>query len=254
VPLPLLRRAALLGCALLALTAAGAGAVAVVEYKDIVLTADGGFQPRQLPRKQFVPIEFQGFVGIGSRSGGRPATLTTAVVDFDRDGRLSAGGLPTCPPERVAAATTAEARSLCRGAIVGGGKVEALIYFGDSVYPTSSPLTIFNGPPSEGHPTMVIHAQTTTPATQTYAILVPIERHAGIFRYRATLNLPPIAGGLGVITRFKVEIGRRFKVDGKPRSYVSAHCSDGVLQTKGRFTFADGTVVDGAVEKFCRVK
>jgi hypothetical protein len=100
----------------------------------------------------------------------------------------------------------------------------------------------------------VIHAQTTVPATQTYAILVPIERHAGFFRYRATLNLPPIAGGFGVITRFKVDIGRRFKVEGQPRSYVSAHCSDGVLQTKGRFTFADGTVVDGAVEKFCRVK
>lgn len=253
MPLARLRRAALASGALVAISAVAAGA-AVVEVNDLVLKANGGFTPRTLPRKQFAPIEFQGYADIASRSGGRPPTLTQAVVDFDRDGRLSAGGLPTCPPEKIAAASTEEARSLCRGAIVGGGKVEALIYVGDSVLPASSPLTIFNGPPSEGHPTVVIHARTTTPATQTYAILVPIERRRGYFRYRATLDLPPIAGGLGVITRIKVQIGRRFKVDGQPHSYVSAHCSDGILQTNGRFTFADGTIIDGAVEKFCRAK
>lgn len=251
--LPQLRRAALLACALALICVAGAGA-AVVEVNDLVLEANGGFQPRVLPRKKFAPIEFQGFANIGSRSGGRPLTLTQAVVDFDRDGRLNAGGLPTCPPERVAAVGTEEARSLCRGAIVGTGTVEALVYVGESVLPASSPLTIFNGPPSEGHPTVVLHARTTTPATQTYAILVPIERRRGYFRYRATLDVPPIAGGLGVLTRIKVKIGRRFKVDGQKRSYVSAHCSDGILQTNGRFTFADGTIIDGAVEKFCRAK
>ncbi len=258
MPLPRLRLAALLGCALAALAASGAGAVAVVEFKDIVLKAGGGFQPRTLPRRHYAPLEFHGFVEIGSRSGGRPATLTKAVVSFDRDGRLSAGGLPSCPPERIAAASTAEARRLCRGALVGDGEVDALIYVGGQVLPASSPLSIFNGPRSEGHPTVVFHARTTTPATQTYAILVPIERRRGLFRYRATLDLPPIAGGFGVITRIEVRIGRRFKVGGQPRSYVSAHCSDGILQTHGRFTFADGTpggaVVDGAVGKFCRAK
>jgi hypothetical protein len=236
------------------LAVSGAGATAVVEFKDIVVRADGGFQPRTLPRKQFEPIEFQGYIDIGSRSGVRPQALSQAVIDFDRDGRLSVGGLPTCQPETIAAASTAEARSLCHGAIVGTGKVEALIYVGNSVLPASSPLTIFNGPPSEGRPTVVLHARTTTPATQTYAILVPIERRRGYFRYRATLNIPPIAGGLGVLTRIKVDIGRRYTANGKRRSYVSAHCSDGVLQTNGRLTFADGTIIDGAVEKFCRAK
>ena len=57
-----------------------------------------------------------------------------------------------------------------------------------------------------------------------------------------------------MLTRIKVKIGRRFKVGGRAHSYVSAHCSDNILRTKGRFTFADGTIIDGAVEKFCRVK
>jgi hypothetical protein len=89
------------------------------------------------------------------------------------------------------------------------------------------------------------------PATQTFAILVPIERRSGSFRYRATLNVPPIAAGLGAITHIDVEVGRRFSVGGKRRSYASAHCSDGILRTHGRFTFSDGTIVDGSVEKAC---
>ena len=57
--------------------------------------------------------------------------------------------------------------------------------------------------------------------------------------------------GLGAVTHVDVEIGRRFSVGGQRRSYVSAHCSDGILRTHGRFSFADGTIVDGSVEKPC---
>jgi hypothetical protein len=113
-------------------------------------------------------------------------------------------------------------------------------------------LTIFNGPPLDGGPTAVLHAQTTVPGTQTYAILVPIERRGGEYRYRATLDLPLIAAGLGSLTFVEVELGRRYRFQGKSRSYVSARCGDGILRTRGRFTFEDGTVIEGAVEKFCR--
>jgi hypothetical protein len=234
---------------LLAASAAGRGALVIVN--DIVLRADGGFQPRSLPRRQFAPIDFHGYFDIAAKGGGKPVTLREAVIDFDRDGRLSPGGLPICPPERVANASPAEARQACAGAIVGRGRVEAVIGLAGGTVPVSSPLTIFNGPPQEGNPTVVLHARTTVPATQTFAIVVPIERRPGAFRYRATLALPPIADGLGTITRVEVRVGRRFSVDGQRRSYVSAHCSDGILRTHGRFTFADGTIVDGSVEKAC---
>jgi hypothetical protein len=98
---------------------------------------------------------------------------------------------------------------------------------------------------------VILHARTTVPATQTFAIVVPIERRPGAFRYRATLTLPPIAAGLGAVTHVEVKVGRRFDIGGQRRSYVSAHCSDGILRTHGRFTFADGTIVDGSVEKAC---
>jgi hypothetical protein len=248
-----LTKAAALCCALallFAASAAGRGALVIVD--DIVLRADGGFQPRALPRHRFAPIDFQGHFDIAAKGGGKPVTLEEAVIDFDRDGRLSAGGLPVCPAERVAEAGPAQARQACAGAIVGTGRIEALIALPSGAVPASSPLTIFNGPPQEGNPTVLLHARITVPATQTFAIVVPIERRPGEFRYRATLALPTIAGGLGAVTHVGVKVGRRFSVGGQRRSYVAAHCSDGVLRTHGRFSFADGTIVDGSVEKACR--
>lgn len=244
---------AVAGLALLCSAAAAYGAGALVEVNNLVLRADGGFQPRQLPRGKFMPIEFQGHASIASKDGSRPAALRQAVIDFDRDGRLAAAGLPTCAPERIAQASTEEARGLCAGAIVGEGRVGAVIALSTGLVAASSELTIFNGPPLAGRPTAVLHARFTEPGTQTFAILVPIERRRGGFRYRATVDLPPIAAGLGSLSLIKVELGRRYSFEGKRRSYVSARCGDNLLRTRGRFSFEDGTVIDGAVEKFCRV-
>src|SRR6185312_15223415 len=179
---------------------------------------------------------------IAAKGGGKPVVLESAVVDFDRDGRLSVGGLPVCPVERVAQASTAQARQVCAGAIVGTGDIGASIDLPDGSVSGNAPLTLFNGPRQGGNPTVILHAHTNFPATETFAIVVPIERRPGPFRYRATLVLPPIAGGDGAITHVGVRVGRRFSVGGQPRSYIAARCSDGILRTHGRFSFADGTV------------
>lgn len=247
-----LSQAAALCLAAGAMLAAGAAARdAVVKVNDIILRADGSFEPQTLPRSRFAPITFRGHVDIAAKGGGTPPALEKAVIDFDRDGRLSPGGLPVCQPEAVAGASVRGARQACAGAIVGTGRIEALVDLPVGPVPTGSPLTIFNGPPQEGHPSVVLHARTSVPGVQTFAIVVPIERRGGGYRYRATLELPPIAGGLGAVTYVGVEVGRRFTSSGVQRSYVAARCSDGILHTRGRFRFADGTIVDGSVEKGC---
>jgi len=236
------------------LLVAGAAQAALVETGNLILHADGSFEPRSLPKHRFSPIAFEGHFDIDAKSGGRPAALKHLVLEFDRDGRLDAARLPSCLPERIANASTEEARQICAGAMVGKGHLEALISLPGGPVPASSPLTIFNGPQQEGHPTVILHARTTVPGTQTYAIVAPIERQPGEFRYRVTIEVPLIAAGLGSLTHVDVEVGRRFKVAGKSRSYVAARCSDGILRTFGGFTFDDGTIIEGAVEKFCRAK
>jgi hypothetical protein len=253
VSLAALARAGLLALVVAALAAAAAPG-ALVEIDNLVLRADGGFTPQSLPRRSFAPIEFQGRVDISAKGGGKPSPLRQALIDFDRDGRLNVAGLPACAPESIDEASTAEARRGCRGAIVGTGHVEALISLAEGPVRSRSALTIFNGPRLGGLPTAILHTRTTVPGTQTYAIVVPIEKRRGGFRYRARLDLPPIAAGFGAITHIDVEIGRRYRAGGKARSYVSARCSDNVLQTHGRFSFEDGTVIDGLVEKYCHDK
>jgi hypothetical protein len=244
VPLALVALACVVG------TASGA----LVEVNDLVLHADGGFTPQLLPRHRFAPIEFQGYVELSAKGGGKPTALKRALIEFDRDGHLDVAGLPTCQPEAIAAASTAEARRACRGAIVGTGEIEAAVSLPSGEVPVRSPLTIFNGPRLHGSPTAVLHARTTVPVTQTYAIVVPIERRPGAYRYRVRLEMPAIAGGLGALTRLEVHIARRFRAKGRPRSYVSARCSDHILRTRGHFLFEDGTVIAGAVERYCAIK
>lgn len=232
-------------------TAAGA---ALVRTGNLVLRADGGFEPRILPRNSYVPIDFQGYASVKSVDGSVPVAVQQAVIDFDRDGRLSTAGLPRCDPARLQEATPAEARSRCAKAIVGKGHVGASIALDGGRLQVKSPLTIFNGPRQGGHPTAILHARITAPAVQTFVITVPIERISGAFRYRATIDVPPIAAGRGSLTQIDVKIGRRYRFKGSKRSYVAARCRDNVLQTHGRFTFADGVIIYGDVFKGCTVR
>jgi hypothetical protein len=245
--------------ALLALLALAAGAWAavasgdaMVQTREVRIEVNAAFQPRNLPAHSYAPVQFEGSLEVSKPGGGVPPALQQIVLDFDRDGRLDAGGLPTCTPETIAAASVTEARRLCKGSIVGTGKLEALIGLDSGPVPTSSALTLFNGPRQEGHPTVIVHAQTRVPATQTFAIVVPIEKRPGLFRYRATVDIPPIAGGLGAITKIDVKVGRRYTAGGRKRSYVAARCSDNILRSQASFTFANGLVIEGTgLEKYC---
>jgi len=243
---------ALACCVLLA----GVANAALVRVGNLVLTADGGFTPRQLPRRTYAPIDFRGFADLRSTDGAVPAPLQQVRIDFDRDGRLTTGGLAVCQPATLEEATPAEARKRCPGAIVGSGHIDALISRGEGQppVPASSAMTLFNGPRQEGKPTVILHARTTVPAVQTFVIAVPIERRRGAYRYRATVDVPPIAGGLGSLTHLDVKVGKRYSAGGSQRSYTSARCGDGIFRTHGRFTFGDGTIIDGSIEKACTVR
>ncbi len=233
---------------------AGAANAALVKVGNLVLTADGGFTPRILPRSTYAPINFEGNANLKAVDGSVPPPLQQLVLDFDRDGRLDTTGIPVCQPSQLEEVLPQEARRRCPGAIVGTGHAEALINLGGQPLLASSPITLFNGPRLGGKPTVILHARTTVPAVQNFIITIPIEKRGGEFRYRATIDLPPIAGGAGSLVHLDASVGKRYRLGGKERSYVAARCGDGVLRTRGRFTFSDGTIIEGSVEKGCTVR
>jgi hypothetical protein len=233
---------------------AGVSGAATVRVGTLVLHADGSFEPRLLPKRAFAPIRFQGYGAIKTTNGSLPPALEHVKLDFDRDGHLTTAGLPICQPSKLEGATPKQARTRCSGAIVGTGHLAAAASLaGLARISLRSPLTIFNGPRLNGNPTAVLHAQAPFPVSETYVVVVPIERRkGGIYGYRAEFDIPPIAGGLGSLTRIDAKIGRSYRAGGAERSYVSARCSDYILQTQGYFSFADGNVIYGSVFKACR--
>lgn len=241
--------------AMAATVLAGAAGGATVRVGTLVLHADGSFEPRLLPKRTFAPIHFQGYGDIKTTDGSVPPALQHVEVEFDRDGKLTTGGLPVCRPAEIDTATPQQARRRCGGAIVGSGRLNAAIplpLLGR--IEMRSPLTLFNGPRREGNPTVVLHAQAPFPVSETYVVVVPIERRRGIYRYRSEFDIPPIAGGLGSLTHIGAKVGRFFGLHDSRRSYISARCSDYILQTRGYFSFADGNVVSGSVFKTCHPK
>lgn len=232
---------------------AGAAGAATVRVGKLVLHADGGFEPRLLPKHTYAPIHFQGYGQIKTTDGSTPPPLQHVVLEFDRDGHLTTTGLPTCPASELEGATTEQARRRCRSAVVGSGHIAAAVnLLGLAQIDMHVPLTLFNGPRRDGKPTVLGHARAPFPISETYVIVAPIERRRdGIYGYRSAFDIPPIAGGFGSLTRIDAKIGRRYRFHGRELSFVSARCSDYVLQTRGSFSFADGTVIYGSAFKAC---
>lgn len=241
----------LLGVVLLA----GSAGAATVRVGTLVLHADGGFEPHALPKRTYAPIHFQGFGEIKTTNGSMPPALQHIRLDFDHDGHLTTAGLPVCKPSQLEGATTQQARQRCGGAMVGTGKLGAEVSLaGIARLELRAPLTVFNGPQRNGDPTAIMHAQAPFPVSETYVIVIPIERRQGLYGYQAAFDIPPIAGGLGSLTYISAKLGRLYKSHGHQRSYISARCSDYILQTQGYFSFADGNVIYGSVFKTCRPK
>jgi hypothetical protein len=242
--------ALLVACAALLVGSAGA---ATVRVGTLVLHADGGFEPRLLPKHTFAPIHFQGYGQIKTTNGSVPPPLQHVKLEFDRDGHLTTTGLPVCPASKLEGATTAQARQRCHDAIVGTGHIAAVVnLIGLAQIKLRVPLTLFNGPPHDGNPTVLGQARAPFPLSETYVIVAPIEKRRGsIYGYRTSFDIPPIAGGLGSLTDIDAKIGRRYRFGGRELSYVSARCSDYILQTRGFFAFADGTIIYGSAFKTC---
>jgi hypothetical protein len=232
---------------------AGSAGAATVRVGTLVLHADGGFEPHALPKRTYAPIHFQGYGEIKTTDGSIPPALEHIKLDFDRDGHLTTAGLAVCRPSQLEGATTEEARHRCTAAVVGTGRIGAAVGLAGLVrLDLRAPLTLFNGPRRDGNPTVILHAQAPFPVTETYVVTIPIERRSGIYGYRAEFDVPSIAAGLGSLTDISVKVGRLYRFHGTQRSYVSARCSDYILQTQGYFSFADGNVIYGSVFKSCR--
>ncbi len=246
-------KTAVAAACLLALLACGAAYALTIEIENTVVSATAAIEPRELPAHGGAPVELESVTRIRSRDGAAPPALSKIVFVFDKHGFIDTKGLPVCTAAKLATATPQQARKRCAGAIVGKGVGKAEVRLpGQGPVQISSPLTLFNAPPTGGKPSLLAHAYETIPARKAIVVPFAVERiKRGRYGFRAQIELPPIADGYGVATLAQAKVGKTWKRGGREVGYLNARCSGGRLQVYGTLNFADGSLFPGTLVSPC---
>jgi len=228
--------------ALAALMAAGTAYAITSEIGNTFVSATASLQPRVLPKKGGAPVTLSSITRIGTKDGSAPPTLKSIVFLVDKHGSIDTRGLPTCTLAKLADTTPSQARERCARALVGEGTGKAEVRLpGKAPVQITSPLSLFNGPPAGGKPTLIAHAYETVPVAKTLLVPIALEKvKHGRYGYRAEIELPPVAEGYGAPTLAEASLGATRKRGGKTVGYLDAYCSGGRLQVYGTLTFTNG--------------
>jgi hypothetical protein len=223
---------------------------------DLIIVGYGGFRPQTLPKHRDAPIAVYGGGKLSTVSGEIPPILEKLTFEFDRHGHVDTTGLAVCTAGKLQATDVPAARRACPGAIVGKGVGTALVSFPEQApIPISSPLTVFNGPKVHGDDSVLVHAYTTVPVAATIIVPIVIEKiHKGVYGYRVEATIPKIAAGYGHPISGNLTIDRKWAYKGKQHSYINARCETGRLQSRGEFSFKDGTRLRGTFFRPCKVR
>lgn len=204
----------------------------------------GKLTPRQLPRREFVPIGMTARGAIQTQNGGHFPALREATVSVDNGIRINARGLAVCARPRLESLDAAGARRACRTAVVGHGVARAGITSGAEV---RVPLTLFNGGTSAGVTRLFVHSSAV--ATDGALLAVAQIRRRGN-ELKATWRIPRILEGDGHLLGFQFQIKRRFAASGGQHSYLLGRCPNGVLRVGfSKLVFVNETHLPGVASR-----
>jgi hypothetical protein len=215
---------------------------------------EGAVTPKGLYKKTASPASLFVDVKTGATTG-IPSPAVHDVIDFDQNLTLATKGLATCNAAQLQNTSTEAAEKACGSAKIGSGTATTLLPLG-TLYTEPTKVTAFNGVPQGGKPVVLLHAYGTSPL-QTTLVLVGTVSTYGKEGYgpRLDVTVPPIAGGVGVITDFNVKIQKTWTYKGKKTSFVSAKCpASKKLKYRGAFTYKDGTTITATHTQACTPK
>jgi hypothetical protein len=246
--------AAVLALALVGIAAASKPVV--VEAGNLVLTFNGDFSPKKLPKAKRAGITLNVSGKIATKDKTHPPAITEFVLEADKNGAINAQGLPVCTAGKLQAQDTAHAKAACPTAIVGEGKTNVEVEFPESPpFIAKSKLLAFNGGTSGGKTTIFIHAYLSSPVSAAVVAVVKVGTiHKGRFGLKSITTIPKIAGGYGSAVSFSLKLGRAFSYKGKKQNYLLLQCPDGKIFAQGTAKFSDGVTASGGVIRTCTSK
>jgi hypothetical protein len=241
-----------------ALSVATAGIAAaekatVVEVGNLILTFNGGFSPKALPKAERAGITLNVSGKIATKDKTHPPALTEFILEADKNGAINAKGLPVCTASKLQAQDTSHAEAACPTAIVGEGKTNVEVEFPESPpFIARSKLLAFNGGVSGGKTTIYIHAYLSSPVSAAVVAVVKVATiHKGRFGLKSITTIPKIAGGYGSAISFSLKLGRTFTYKGKKQNYLLLQCPDGKIFAQGTAKFGDEVTASGGVIRTC---
>lgn len=233
--------------------APGAMGAQTVRAGNLIVTVDGGFSPKKLPRKAPGPIRLQATSTIRTADRTHPPAAKTLALEFDKHAGIYTKGLPRCSVRRLESTLTNQALNICRKSLVGKGRAGAEVAFPEQEpFFASGALLIFNGRPKNGHPVLIFHVYAFVPAPTTFVTTAVISKiRSGIYGTKTLIRIPTIVAGQGSLTFATLGIGRSWRHKGKKRSLLHATCPTGRFFTRGDLAFAGGERLAGKVLRSC---
>lgn len=178
-------------------------------------------------------------------------TASHTDVDFDKDFKFTPGTLKECNPAALANTTTDQAKAACPGAQVGFGTANACSATG-GCGSISVPLTVtaFNGTPSGGNPTFLLHAKPggIAAATPNLVLVGTLTRSplGNPYGMRLGVEVPDTSSTGNHLNDFHVFVLKQVTQKAKPakakpaKFYISANCSDKSWEFQSTTTFRAG--------------
>jgi hypothetical protein len=240
----------------LAGTASGREAeIALPTEGESSATLQFGLTPKVLPAhgrqvsRLVLGVEEEGAEGI-------PPGISTATFGIDKAIELDPLGLPPCrspATEGVQVDSAGAGETDCRRSIV--GRAEAKIMF---AYPENDPITVlgrgtvyFAGDRPWGSD-LLVEIPFGMPMSASLDLIVPIRSVSeGRIGGDATVKIPQLAAGYGLLRSLRLEIGRVFSRNGEWVNYVNAECRRGELRAALGVELGDGTEARGESTRVC---
>lgn len=227
---------------------------------NLISSLDGELRPLALPRDRLASVAVHLEGRLRTEDNSLLPRVTRLELGLPGQGVLSTRGLPSCPARRLHDTRTSEALSACHKALVGRGRLDALV-----ALPNQAPVDVharllaFNARFGR-HRAVLLHAGSANPPSSSVLRLL-VKPGSGRFGTALVGDISPALGPWPRLERFEITLFRRFGYRGRRRSYISASCPLPPALTAGFFSFArasyslaGGGRIATAIARSCRAR